>query len=364
MTKKRKNTQPTAPEPGKRRRGKKRRIAGIIVLSAVLLAAILAGAAGIYVKSKLDKIRYADDTASPSPGAAEPVPAGPEEIDVSGLEHVEQNPIPEGEVTSQEDVMNILLLGTDYRFNASDRGRADAVLILSLDFRDNSARLVSLERGMGMPILSGNLAGNWDWLTHLCSYGGPELVLESVRECFKLDVERYVTVDVMAFAQVVDALGGVDVELTDREAWALNSQEDAAGYLSAGVNHLSGYDALRFARLRRIDSDWVRIQRQRRVLQACADQVRNADLKTLNDLADAILPLVGTNFTQTEILALLTRAPDFLGVQFEQMTIPAEGTYGGMSVMGGRGAFAADFAENTRILQEFLYGGNAADETE
>lgn len=352
--------QPTPPR--KRRRSKKRRIAWVAGLAGAALLALSAAAVWIFVQGKLDLIHYSDGRVTPAP---EELPLAEEDIDVSGLEPVEDNAVPEGDVHSRQEVLNVMLLGTDYRSGPSDPGRADAILILSLDFRDDSARLVSLERGMGMPILSGTYAGSWDWITHLCHYGGPELVMESVRECFKLDVERYIKVDILAFIQVIDALGGVDVELTDAEAWALNNRygEDGdtpgvAAVMYQGINHLSGYDALRLCRLRQIDSDWVRVQRQRRVLQACADQIRNADLATLNQLADTILPMVETNFTRTEILSLLGRAPGFLGVEFQQMTIPAEGTYGGMTVMGGQSAFAADFTENARILQEFLYGSD------
>ena len=135
--------------------------------------------------------------------------------------------------------------------------------------------------------------------------------------------------------------------LTDAEAARLK--------LKTGWNHLNGAEALSYARLRSIDSDWVRITRQRRVIQACMDRIKGSDLATLNKLADAALPMISTNFTQTELLSLMTKAPKFLGVKFNQMTIPVDGSYGGMMVMGGRGAFAPDFEKNSQILKEFIY---------
>ncbi len=337
----------------KNRKGKKRspwwRVT-LITLLIVLLLAVVGGAS--FVLSKLSKINYNDGRVS-AEDMAERAEEGDWQaetdlVDISGLEMVESNPVPPAvEVAEEEQVLNVLLLGTDYPYDKTDLGRADAIMILSLDFRDNSARLVSLERGMGMPILSGPYAGYWDWYTHLYHYGGPDMMLESLRYCFKIDVERYAQVDFWAFMDVVDALGGIDLELTDAEAARIG--------LRTGWNHMNGREALSFARLRSIDSDWVRVTRQRRVIQACMDRIKDSDLATLNRLADTVLPLISTNFTQTELLSLMTKAPKFLGVKFEQMTIPKAGTYGGMGVMGGRGAFAADFEENSRILREFLY---------
>ena len=348
------------PPSGKRRREKKLRWwEGLLLLFlALLFFAAVSGT--VYVKKKLDLIHYTRPAAE-EPAAAsevaeaydpetEPDPfSGEDELpETAGLEQIEANPIPEGEISADENVLNILLLGTDYPYNSSDQGRADSIMILSLDFRDCSARLVSLERGMGVPILSGKYAGQWDWLTHLHHYGGPEMMMETVRYCFKLDLTRYARVDFTGFTNVIDALGGVDIELSQAEAWKLG--------LPAGWNHLDGEKALSFARLRSIDSDWVRVTRQRRVIQACVNGLRDADLRTLDRLADAVLPLITTNLTQGEILSLRTKLPAFRGVQMEQMTIPAPGTYGGMTVMGGRGSFAPDFEENTRILHEFIYG--------
>ena len=341
----------TEPGPSPRRRREKRtRLKRILlIILAVILASAAAGA--VFLKSKLDKIRYV-----PAPAAAEEEPAEEGEdpfagedplVDISGLEQVEELTVPDGEVSSEEDVLNILLLGTDFPFDSSDPGRADAIMILSLDMRDSSARLVSLERGMDMPILSGKYKGQRDWLTHLYHYGGADMMIEPIRYCFKVDLERYAQVDFAAFQGVIDVLGGIDMELSDAEAWKLG--------LPVGLNHLNGAQALSFARLRSIDSDWVRVTRQRRVIQACADGLKDADLLTLNALADAVLPMITTNFTQREMLSLLTKLPAFRGVQLQQMTIPAKGTYGGMTVMGGRGSFAPDFEKNAQILHQFLY---------
>ena len=119
---------------------------------------------------------------------------------------------------------------------------------------------------------------------------------------------------------------------------------------------MDGYTALQYARLRSVDNDWVRIQRQRTVIQAVLDQIKTATPLELDSLLNAVLPLVQTNFTRSEIAALLVQLPGFLGVTAEQMSLPAEGTYGSRTGMDGRQMYDPDWAENVAILHDFLYG--------
>ena len=331
---------------------KKRRGWLIALLILLILFLLLAGAAALFLNSKLSLIDYSDGSIE-SP--ASPEDAGEEDIgvDLSGLEIKEPSALPQGEADPHEDVLNVLILGTDEHTEEFSSARADSIILLSLNLKEHTARLVSLERGMGVPILEGEYEGEYDWLTHCFRYGGASLMLKEVQTCFNVDVEHYVRVNFTSVENIVDLLGGIDVELTGAEAGYLNS----GGYgLSAGMNHLDGKAALAYARLRAIDSDWTRVKRQRTVIQACMDSIKNADVKTLNALCDAILPYVQTNFTKLEILQLMAQLPNFLGVQFEQMTIPAEGTYGGMIGLQGRGLFAVDFETNSKILSDFLYG--------
>ena len=83
---------------------------------------------------------------------------------------------------------------------------------------------------------------------------------------------------------------------------------------------------------------------------------RTMNLLELNSLLDEVLPLVQTNLTEKEIRSLLILAPNYQGITLDQMTIPAQGTYGSMIGMGGRSMFAVDFNQNAQILREFIYG--------
>ena len=327
----------------------------IALLIVLLLFLILAGAAMLFINSKLSLIDYSDGSVE-NPVLPEEIREEEEEefsVDLSGLEAWEPTELPRGEIASDEDVLNVLILGTDERTVEFSSARADSIILLSLNLKDHTARLVSLERGMGVPILEGEYEGEYDWLTHCFRYGGASLMLKEVQTCFNVDVSHYVRLNFTSVKTIVDLLGGIDVELTYAEADYLSGGSYS---LTAGINHLNGETALAYARLRAIDSDWSRVKRQRTVIQACMDNIKDADMKTLNSLCDAILPYVQTNFTKLEILELMTRLPGFLGVQFEQMTIPAEGTYGGMIGLQGRSLFAVDFETNAKILNDFLYG--------
>ena len=323
-------------------------VAAVIIL--IILAILIGGFA--FVKGKLNLIDYDDgkkEYATIQEGDEDQL-----DLDLSGLEQVDPQGIPSGEIYKDKNVINVLLLGTDERTkDFSDNARSDSMMLLSINTKEHTAKLVSLERGMGGPILEGPYKGQYDWLTHCFRYGGADLVMKEVRECFRVDVDHFVRVNFFSVESIVDLLGGIDIELTAAEAKYLNGMPGRN--FSAGVSHLDGEAALSYARCRSIDSDWQRVKRQQTVIQACADKLKGSSVSTLNELLNQILPMVQTNFTQGEITKLMLEAPEFLGVEFERMTLPEHGTYGGMIGMGGRSMFAPDFAENAKILREFLY---------
>ncbi len=260
-------------------------------------------------------------------------------------------------VKEDDDVINILLIGTDDRTpHFSTNARGDSCMLFSVNTSGDHPviSLVSFERGMGVPILDGQYKGQWDWLTHTFRYGGAELMLREIQECFKVDVDYYVRVNHHAFEAGIDALGGVDVYFDEAEALYFRN-----GLISPdiypGMNHLNGSLALSYARLREIDSDWQRIQRQREVIFSALDQVKKMNLVEIDALVNELLGLVRTNLDEDVITRLLMMAPSLINAEFQQMTIPVKGTYGGMTGMGGRPLYAVDFETNAQILHDFIY---------
>lgn len=346
----------------------------------LLILLLLVGTVLGFIWSKLRLINYDDGTLKPTnPAVMETVPleaegtlnatepteaTQPEQIvDASGLEMQEEPPeIPEGKLVKSEDVVNILLLGTDeYSGILTDSARSDCMILVSIDKSKNTVKLVSLERGMGVPVLEGEHEGKYDWLTHIFRYGGADLVCRTVEHCFRIEVDYYVRVNFTTVKTVVNAIGGIDVEMSEAEAGYLSRQFARKGMyeeakLQEGMNHIYGDVALAFARLRRIDSDWQRVGRQRRVILAAVEALKGSSLKQLNDLLDTTLPLIQTDMSMMEIADMMLYSPHFLNSEFDQMTIPQEGTYGGMVGMQDRVLFRVDFHTNSQILREFLYG--------
>lgn len=358
------------------------------VLAGVAAAVVvLVGAGVLYVNGKLDLLRYSDGTISQM-GTIDA--SEDQDLDGTGLVHnTDEMEMPEGSPFADEDVLNILLIGTDERTEAvndadafthlnqldgtedttefSEDARADTLILVSLDIRDHIIRLVSIERGTGVPILLDGYEGEYDWITHTFRYGGAKLAMDTVEDCFNIQVDHYVRVNFNSFVQIVDAVGGVDINITELEAKALNWEVPSNSMLivnkvDPGLNHFDGYTALQYARLRKIDNDWKRIERQRTVIQAVLDQVKNASVVELDNLLNTVLPLVQTNFTKSEIAALLVQLPGFLGAEVQQLSMPLQGTYGVRTGMDDRLMYDPDWAVNIKALQDFLYNDATAEE--
>lgn len=348
----------------------------IIVAVAVLAVIALLVAAGVfYYKSKIGLLQYSDGTLSEQGSvdeSDEELLAESAAMEEALKELEEKQAIEaEGEIFGDEDVFNILLIGTDDAGKEfSNNARGDTCMLMSINKETMAVELISFERGMGVPILDGVYKGQYDWLTHTFRYGGADLMMREIRECFKIDVQHYVRVNIYTFMQLVDSVGGIDIQLTQEEADYINHPEGTYGEhhirqtgvegkvqtVTPGVNHLNGATAMMYARCRYIDSDWQRVQRQRNVIQAAIYQTQNLNLLELNSLLDEVLPMVQTNLTETEITSLMLLTPRYQGITLDQMTIPANGTYGSMRGMGGRSMFAVDFNQNAQILKEVIYG--------
>lgn len=360
---------------------------GKILLVVVIVLAALAGLATLYVNGKLDLLHYNDGSVD-SMGTIDA--DEDQDLDGSGLVHSDDEmTMPEGSPFADDDVLNILLIGTDERTEAvndadafthlnqldgtedttefSDNARADSMILVSLDIKDHIIRLVSIERGTAVPILLDGYEGQYDWITHTFRYGGAKLTMKTIEDCFNVQVDHYVRVNFNSFVQIVDAVGGVDIDITDQEAKALNWEVPSnsmliVNHVDPGLNHFDGYTALQYARLRKIDNDWKRVERQRTVIQAVLNQVQNASVVELDNLLNTVLPLIQTNFTKSEIAALLVQLPGFLGCDVQQMSMPLQGTYGIRTGMDNRLMYDPDWVVNIKALQDFLYNDKTADE--
>jgi len=217
---------------------------------------------------------------------------------------------------------NILLLGLDAL--RESRQRSDTVMIASIGY--GALELTSVMRDTLVDI-PGYGVGK---LNAAYAHGGPELVMRSLNEAFDLNLMHYVAVDFASLVAVVDALGGVEVTVTEQEASLINQTMDGdrhkfepLGYSAPALTqsgertHLNGVQALYFARIRKLDSDFQRTRRQRALLTAMLSKLKSSlwNPVVLVRLGKALIRAIDTNMSIVELLslgekALLAGAPD------------------------------------------------------
>lgn len=330
----------------------------ICVILALLLAAIIGIA--IYADSLLGKINYIDPsneaTISPSdasniilndpdavtvdPDSTEPV-VRPEDIIIP------DQPIDPLEQGSH--ILNIMLVGQDRR-EGQGRQRSDTMILATFNQSKKTITLTSFMRDQFV-----NIPGYGKTkLCHAYQYGGMSLLKETIYNHYGVDIHGMIEVDFSGFEDIIDLLGGVEIDLTKKEAKKLN--KDGGWSLSSGVERLNGEQALLYARLRSIDTDYKRAERQRNVLTSLIEEYKSQSLTKMLSLLEEILPLVTTNIPKTDLTQYATSLfPMLSGAQVETLRIPVDGTFTGGLVRVSEGLnlwcqYNIDFEENREIL--------------
>lgn len=263
----------------------------------------------------------------------------------------------------EEGVINILLIGNDSRENGED-GRSDAMILLSVSSKTKTVHMTSLLRDMyvEIPGYEGNR------LNAAYSFGGPELLLKTVEQNLDISVNRYVLVNFEAFANLVDAVGGVDLELTNEEVSLVNGylveynmltgREEGTDYLDPSLSgriHLNGPQALAYSRNRYIGTDFGRTERQRKVLAKVIEKLPSALFSEPAKVLDGLLQNLTTNLTKAECLRLSLQAGKLLTYDMVQESIPVEGSYRNATIRG-MAVLEVDFEKNREYLRRSIYG--------
>ena len=255
--------------------------------------------------------------------------------------------------SKDSDITNIALFGIDTRDPDGTSGRSDSIIILSVDQKNNVVKMTSILRDSKVPI-DGH---GEEKITHAYMYGGPELAIKTINENFHLDIKDYVTVNFSQLADVIDVLGGIDIEITEEERQQINISANAEG-LSApevtesGMVHLNGAQATAYARIRHIDSDIVRADRQKKVLECMLSKVQSMSVFEYPSLLSTILPMVETSLGYTEIFAF---SPMLLGdITIEETSVPnsEDNAVGG----GNPWVWEYDLEKASERMHEFIYG--------
>ena len=188
---------------------------------------------------------------------------------------------------SVDEWYHFLLIGTDTRQNVENAGRSDTMIIASVLPREGRIKLASLARDMWVTIPG----EGENKLNAAHSWGGPDLLLETINQNFHMNLTDYVSVNFYGLIDIIDAMGGVEVEITSAEAGVINNSVAKehpyaeVTRLMEGKAHLCGVQALSYARIRKLDSDFGRTSRQRKLIGAMLDKVSHLNPLQLMDVA-------------------------------------------------------------------------------
>ena len=254
------------------------------------------------------------------------------------VEEVANTGLSEKKLQEMRGYRNIALFGVDSRDNSVGKGnRSDVIIICSIDQATGDIKLVSVYRDTYLDVGK----NSFQKATHAYSYGGPARAVKMLNDSLDLNITDYVTFNWKAVATAINILGGVDIEVTKPEFKYINSYitETVKGtgigsvqLKAPGMQHLDGVQAVAYARLRYMDTDYQRTERQRKVIELAFEKAKKADLKTLNDLLGNMLSMVATNLTWQDGLDVINdfgkyNLKDTAGFPFEldDMTLGTKG---------------------------------------
>ena len=162
--------------------------------------------------------------------------------------------------------------------------------------------------------------------------GGPILLLQTVQRNFRVKVDDYMVVNFDGFTEAINAAGGIELEIDADEADIIN-EENPDGWVEAGFQHLDGAQALTYARIRKIDSDFQRTQRQRNVVEALLGRMFSLDLRRTVAIAQSVLPYIETNMSSNELIGLVLRNPTVFWYGRTQLMLPIDARLRGFTFM-------------------------------
>lgn len=320
---------------------------GKIIFSSLCVLMTLAGAVLITGETLLSRINRVPlssiGTASHSPSTS-----GGEKQDDSLL--------------GNSDVFNLLLIGNDTR-GGEKYGNSDTMLLLSINKKTNQLKMVSFLRDLYVPI-EGFKEKNR--INASFESGGPSLLIDTIQKNFGVKIDNYACIDFKGFEKAIDAVGGVTIDLKADEAKEINNNpgvyvvDQRIPKLYAGTQKLNGVEALAYARIRHIDSDFSRTQRQRNVLSSLMSSMKNSNPLTLLGMANDVFHDINTDLTNPQIDQLmLFQAPAAMKGDLKQFTVPADGAFKDARYYRDgvpMDVLDPDIPQNRKLVQEFLYG--------
>ena len=259
------------------------------------------------------------------------------------------------ELYSDPDQINILLVGVDAR-ETEIGSRSDTMMLVTLDNKNGQIKLTSFLRDSYVDVAGRN---RWSKLNSAYFRGGIQMLVDTLELNFGVEIPYYALVDFEIFMTIVDELGGINVDVTEKESY-YTYHSGSVGVpvrIEAGEDVLlNGQQALWYSRIRYLDSDFMRTKRQRKVISAIVEKALTKEIPELLDLAETIIPLVKTNLDSDKILevgidAVLDKAYTYPIVQHR---IPADKTWSDKTISGVGACLVMDMEENRELFRSFL----------
>lgn len=277
--------------------------------------------------------------------------------------HSKMSSLADVETKSDEEIYNMLLVGVDRR-DKSWNGNSDSMILVSINKADNKVSMVSLMRDTYV-----NIADiGYKKLNAAYAYGGGPLLCQTVTDTFRIQVDRYVAVDFFDLIDIIDIIGGVDLEISAKEA------EVANGYIldmcnlmgidgsehqipsEGGMVRCDGVQAVAFARNRFVgNSDFERTERQRYVIQQLMAEAKQMSVAQMTEKMQAILGHVTMNIPETEIWSMITEVPELLEYEFEMSRVPYDDMYE-IIYVNSQDMLVPFWEDTLAKLQEQIYG--------
>lgn len=339
------------------------KIVGIIMAALLLLLLIAGLAAFFYMDGMLDKMNYDTAYTTVTPEVA------------TSIDQEEWVPIPTDDTTPTVDIgdisfpddlpdvddqgshiVNIMIVGQDARPGEPPQ-RSDSMILMTFNKASGEITLTSFLRDQYVQIPGYGKTK----LCHAYSYGGMPLLNQTLYNHYGIEVDGNVTLSFEGFAEIIDFLGGVDIELTQEEATALNQLESKQNWgLQAGMQRLTGKQALRYSRLRHIDSDFQRTERQRKVIMSVISAYKNCTLSEMTYILEKTMPLITTNIPKENIYRYaFSLFPMVASAKINSQRLPVNGTFQSGLIRVSEGYMAScqyniDFAANRKYLEKIF----------
>ena len=280
---------------------------------------------------------------------------------VDTTSYVEQpSDAPTWDVISDNAITNILLLGVD-RSEDGTAQRSDTIMLISINSKTKNLNMVSFLRDLyvDVPTIGKSKINAAYTIGSQNEIGGAGLTMQTIENNFRINIDHYVEIDFENFINLIDAMGGIDLEMTQDEVdymstWYYGEYGEYID-LQVGMNHLDGKAALTFARIRKLDSDFGRTGRQRQVMIAIFDKFKTLNPAQMTSVFYDYAQYITTDLSSGDILSLATQANTILNYEVQTAHVPEEGLYTEIDYN-----LVPDLPATCASLREFLYGSDSS----